>query len=111
MFRVMGFLSSHTSHTHKPLERAGMNEHPFRALIDLVTFDQAFLSFTNKKESLEKQIDHLQHQALENDRILDQMKQHAYELQKNVDMQELELKALDDQERAKKVQLDSVNSL
>lgn len=87
-----------------------MNEHPFRALLDLVNFDQALLSFTNKKDFLEKEIDILQNQASENDRVLDQLKQHVFELQKNVDMQELELKVLDDQERSKKMQLDAVHS-
>jgi predicted nucleic acid-binding Zn-ribbon protein len=85
-----------------------METQPFKAFIDLITFDQ-------KLQKLHKDIVAAQVVAADLDRKKRERARHAEQIQaqvrdlrKQVDAQELEMKSLDAQEKAKRTQLDTV---
>ena len=87
-----------------------MGETPFQTFIGLVALDQSInvlnkelASFDVQKNQIAKQTDQL---AIE----LEAIKQRVHEMQKNVDVQELEMKTLDDQEKSKKHRLENLSS-
>lgn len=87
-------------------KRAPMSENPFSAFIDLITLDQKIrtahdqiIQFKNGMQAYTDQKNELI------DRF-EKFKEHVKELRKMVDAQELEMKVLDEQEKAKKERLD-----
>lgn len=84
-----------------------VNEHPFQAFIDLITLDQEIVSIEQTLLKIDNEIAALI--KLENDAQihLDIQKKKVHDARKVVDAQELELKALDAQEKQKKERLDN----
>jgi predicted nucleic acid-binding Zn-ribbon protein len=87
-----------------------MNEQAFRALIDLVQFDQSVQEVKNNIASISEEIIVLrdQEQTLNNE--LNQAKQQMVDARKLVDELELEMKDLDQNEQRAKERLDSAAS-
>lgn len=85
-----------------------MNDHPFSRFIDLVNFDQKLQSLENEKKSIVAQISAVKKQEQEYVQDLDDMHKRVFQLKKNVDAQELEMKALDQKEKDKKKRLETL---
>jgi predicted nucleic acid-binding Zn-ribbon protein len=83
-----------------------MKEHPFHAFIDLINFDQSMQEIQTTIETLKRQMASDQEILTQMHHDLDSMKKHVHNMRKQVDMQELEMKALDDQEKEAKYRLD-----
>lgn len=85
-----------------------MSNHPFQAFIELISLDQDI-------RTIHREIIQIQQNSgeclVEKQKVvarLDKFKQHVHSLRKMVDTQELEMKELDQQEKAQKERLDSV---
>ena len=88
-----------------------MSNHPFQAFIDLISLDQDIRTIHREISQLQqKSKQHLAEKQEVIDR-LDQFKQHVHELRKMVDAQELEMKELDQQEKAQKERLDTISNV
>jgi predicted nucleic acid-binding Zn-ribbon protein len=87
-------------------KRTLMNDTPFSAFINLISFDQEIRALNAITTKLKKESDLLLTQKQELSTRLHQFKQHLYELRKTVEEQECYLKELDAQERTKKEQMD-----
>ena len=87
-----------------------MNRDPFQSFIDLIQFDQTIYSL---KQQIEQAYDTLD-KITQEKRLLDEQKakiqQELYQTKKIVDSYELEMKTLEDQERLKKQQLDTLKN-
>jgi predicted nucleic acid-binding Zn-ribbon protein len=88
--------------------RQCMNDHPFLQFIKLVNFDQKIQSFENKKITVQSEIDVLRKQEDEAIKSLEDLKSRIFQLKKQVDMQELEMKVLDQREKDKKHHLENL---
>ncbi len=88
-------------------KRALMSENPFVAFIDLITLDQKIRTTHQEISQHKKNMQQFTEQKNELTDRFNQFQQHVKELRKMVDVQELEMKDLDQKERAKKEQLDS----
>ncbi len=92
-------------------KRTLMSDHPFSAFINLISLDQEIRAIHEKIAQLKQESDsHLGQKQELSDRFA-QFKQHVHDLRKKMDEQELEMKGLDEQERAKKEQLDLVKNM
>ncbi len=85
-----------------------MSNHPFSRFIDLVNFDQKFQSLENEKQSIIADIAALKKQEENYAQDLDDMNKRIFQLKKNVDAQELEMKVLDQKEKDKKNRLETL---
>src|SRR6266436_3811726 len=85
-----------------------MSNHPFSRFIDLVNFDQKFQSLENEKQSIIADIATLKKQEENYAQDLDDMNKRIFQLKKNVDAQELEMKVLDQKEKDKKNRLETL---
>lgn len=85
-----------------------MNENPFSAFINLISLDQEIRVLYEQIAARKQESDLLLTQKQELTHRLHQFKQHLFDLRKMVEEQEFTLKELDNQERAKKEQLDSL---
>src|SRR5258708_38823168 len=83
-----------------------MSDHPFLRFIDLVNFDQKLHSLENEKKSVIAEIAAIKKQEQEYTQDLDDMHNRVFQLKKNVDVQELEMKVLDQKEKDKKKRLE-----
>lgn len=85
-------------------------KHAFRALIDLVQFDQAIAQVLHQAQASRDHIVDFQQQERNLGNALEESKHRLLEWRKLVDEKELLLKTLEGQERSKKEQLDRVHS-
>jgi len=87
-----------------------MNGNPFEVFIDLVNFDQKTVGFQKSIEKIKKEIDILKEQQKELESDMQNSKYALHELQKDVDMRELEMSELDLMESDKKKRLDQTSN-
>ncbi|HEY5235176.1 MAG TPA: hypothetical protein VIJ14_03260 [Rhabdochlamydiaceae bacterium] len=87
-----------------------MGETPFHTFIDLVALDQQINKISKETASSDAQLKVLAQQKAQLDASLSDAKQRIHEMQKAVDAHELEMNALDVQEKAKKQQLENLSS-
>lgn len=85
-----------------------MEQHPFVRFISLVNFDQKLQSLENEKITVEDQIAVLKKQENEAVLALEDARNRIFQLKKNVDEQELEMKVLDQKEKDKKKHLENL---
>ncbi len=85
-----------------------MTEHPFQMFIDLIKFDQESYQLQQKQDLLESEIDELAKKKEQLDSALEDTKQMALTLKKDVDSSELRMQELDLSESEEKKRLDSV---
>lgn len=85
-----------------------MSQNPFEQFIMLVHVDQKINSLHAVIQSLQKENAATIEQDLENQRMLDAIKQKLHDAHKEVDAKELELKVIDQQETDKKGRLEGV---
>ena len=83
-----------------------MNNNPFRALIDLVDFDQKSVVLLKNIDEIEKEINECKNDKQDLESEIQKAKLDFKELQKKVDTGELEMKELDQMEKEKKERLD-----
>jgi predicted nucleic acid-binding Zn-ribbon protein len=86
-----------------------MKDSPFSRFIQLVSIDKKIQSIVAKKATVEKMIDDFNKQEKDQEKVLEQARQKILQLKKNVDFQELEMKALDSKEEEKKNTLASLS--
>ncbi|HSC25139.1 MAG TPA: hypothetical protein VLB80_02880 [Candidatus Babeliales bacterium] len=86
-----------------------MNHHPFLQFINLVAFDQKFKFVENEKIAVELEVSAIKKQEEEVARVIDEMRQNVFQLKKQVDEQELEMKVLDQKEKEKKQRLENLS--
>lgn len=91
-------------------KRASMSENPFSAFIDLITLDQKIRTLHDEITVLKESMQVDTTQKNETVERFEQFKNHVKELRKMVDAQELEMKDLDAQEKAKKELLDQTGT-
>ena len=89
-------------------KRTPMSNHPFQAFIELISLDQDIRLIHQEITQLQKDTDTYLAEKQDITDRLDQFKQHVHDLRKMVDAQELEMKDLDQQEKAQKKRLDVV---
>jgi predicted nucleic acid-binding Zn-ribbon protein len=85
-----------------------MSDHPFLRFINLVNFDQKLQSLENQKITVENEIAALKRQEDELVQGIDDLRKRIFQLKKNVDVQELEMKILDQKEKDKKRYLENL---
>src|SRR5438105_2704234 len=85
-----------------------MEQHPFVRFINLVNFDQKLQSLENEKVSTENQIAALKQQEDQAMHAIEDARNRIFQLKKNVDEQELEMKVLDQKEKDKKKNLENL---
>jgi len=83
------------------------NEHPFQSFIDLITLDQEIVGIEQSLLTIDNAIAALIKEEQAEQARLDEQKKKAHDARKIVDVQELELKSLDGQEKQKKERLDN----
>jgi predicted nucleic acid-binding Zn-ribbon protein len=83
-----------------------MSDHPFLRFINLVNFDQKLQSLENEKITVEREIVALKKQEEEYAHDINDARNRIFQLKKNVDEQELEMKVLDQKEKDKKKHLE-----
>lgn len=88
-----------------------MSDHPFQAFIELISLDQDIRTVHREIIQIQQSTEKYLAEKQEVVGRLDQFKQHVHELRKMVDTQELEMKELDQQEKAQKDRLDSVGNV
>lgn len=86
-----------------------MSDHPFKTFINLITFDQHILSIEQQVAQLHRDIADAQAKITISNNQLDVAKEKAHAARKYVDECELENKGIDEQEKAKKRQLDALS--
>src|SRR5438477_6048953 len=86
-----------------------MSDRPFLRFIDLIAIDQKIQSLIQKLAALDKPIDALNKKRSEYASTSDELQKKIVQFKKNVDMQELEMKVLDEREREKKKKLDTLS--
>lgn len=79
-----------------------MSDHPFLQFIELVNFDQKIQSLENQKIVVENEISVLKKQEDEYARGISDLDKRLFQLKKQVDEQEFEMKILDQKEKDKK---------
>jgi len=84
-----------------------MSETPFHTFIELIKVDQAIVDQGNAIDKITNEINELKKQQEEQASIVTLAKNNAHDAQKAVDQFELELKALDQQEKQKKERLEN----
>lgn len=88
-----------------------MNQHPFSLFINLVTLDQKIRATSDEITALKlSMLEHTEQKQQLVDR-LERFRQHTREIRKEIDMQELEMKALDQQERTKREMLEHARNV
>jgi predicted nucleic acid-binding Zn-ribbon protein len=85
-----------------------MNAHPFSRFIELITFDQSIHELGRSEQQIRQDIATLKQKISEQDQFEFQAQTAAVQARKTVDRIELDLQALDVQEREKKKKLDQV---
>src|SRR5690606_7467940 len=85
-----------------------MENHPFLRFINLVNFDQKLQSLENQKIVLQNEIAAVKQQENESLRDIQDMHNRVFQLKKQVDVQELEMKVLDQKEKDKKKHLENL---
>jgi predicted nucleic acid-binding Zn-ribbon protein len=89
-------------------KRISMADTPFLRFINLVNFDQKLQSLENEKISIEKEIIDLRVQEEQCTEDVADMRKRVFQLKKQVDEQELEMKTLDQKEKDKKKRLEDL---
>ncbi|MCX5922483.1 MAG: hypothetical protein NTX86_04095 [Candidatus Dependentiae bacterium] len=84
-----------------------MNEHPFQAFIKLISADKAILAIENSLAALKTGIVELNKQEQQLAATVQLAKDVMHDARKEVDARELELKALEQQEKQKQERLDN----
>lgn len=84
-----------------------MTKHPFKAFIDLIHFDQTIRELHQAIASLQKQAHAIAQQQKDRAEQSVHIHEQAKQLRMQVDAQELEMKALDEQEKQKIKQLEA----
>jgi len=79
-----------------------MSDRPFLRFIDLVSIDQKVQSLVQKIATLDKSIDEINKRRTDHALFSEEMQNKILQCKKNVDVQELEMKVLDEKEREKK---------
>ena len=87
-----------------------MNDNPFYAFIRLVELDQKYNNSVIQYEALLAEIKTMQSHSQEQKKIVDDLRVQSQNLRKQVDRQELEIKALREQETIKKIKLDQLSN-
>ncbi|HRN77717.1 MAG TPA: hypothetical protein PLU71_00590 [Candidatus Dependentiae bacterium] len=87
-----------------------MNEQAFRALIDLVQFDQSVQEIKNNIADISLEINTFRNQEQQLRQDLEQAKQQTVDARKAVDELELEMEDLDNKEQRAKQRLDTIAS-
>ncbi len=87
-----------------------MSNNPLKHLIDLVKFDSQFVQLERQKKQLEGQLSDLDIQLKSNQHTLEVVKQKVVTQRKELDQNELRVKALDAQETDKKHKLETVTN-
>lgn len=82
-----------------------MVDNPFFAFVDFVESDRSTDILVQKKELLMREIEHLQGHIKEEEAKVGFLRKTVHELKKEVDVQDLEVRALRTQEQEKKVKL------
>jgi predicted nucleic acid-binding Zn-ribbon protein len=88
-----------------------METQPFKAFIDLITFDQKLQKLHKEIVAAQVVAAELERKKQDRARRAEQIHAQGRELRKQVDAQELEMKSLDAQEKAKRAQLDTVRDI
>lgn len=83
-------------------------DHPFLRFINLVNFDQRLQSLENEKITVEHEIAALKKQEDESAHTIEDARNRIFQLKKQVDEQELEMKTLDQKEKDKKKRLENL---
>ncbi len=86
-----------------------MQTNPFLRFIDLVTLDKKINSLIKKIALFDKSIDAVNMQRVHHALSTEELHKKVVQLKKNVDMQELEMKVLDEKEREKKKRFDMLS--
>ncbi len=86
-----------------------MSDHPFLRFINLVNFDQKLQSLENETITIATEVAALKKQQQDYTRDLDDLHKRVFQLKKQVDEQELEMKTLDQKEKDKKKHLENVS--
>lgn len=84
-----------------------MSETPFHTFIELIKVDQAIVDLGNAIEKVNSEIGELKKQQEQQLSIVTSAKNDVHDAQKAVDQYELELKALDQQEKQRKERLEN----
>ena len=87
-----------------------MNRDPFQSFIDLIQFDQDIYSLKQQIEQAHDTLDKIAQEKYLLGEQKAQVQQELYQTKKMVDAYELEMKTLEDQERLKKQQLDTLKN-
>ena len=87
-----------------------MNEHPFQAFIDLISFDQKTIETENLVDTLEAEIKRYKKEIDLFSQELSTLKDTVYDLRKEVDGQELHMKEYDAQEQRLKKRLEEITN-
>jgi len=87
-----------------------MNEYPIQSFIDLVSFDQTTYALEDEIQRIEQEITNLDRSKQELQTDLDLVKKAVHDARKVVDGAELQMKDLEQQERAEKGKLDQVTN-
>lgn len=85
-----------------------MENHPFLRFINLVNFDQKLQSLENQKIVLQNEIAAVKQQENQSLHDIEDMHNRVFQLKKQVDAQELEMKVLDQKEKDKKKHLENL---
>lgn len=83
---------------------------PFPFFLDLIAFDQSIIALHAERDKLHRELDDSRNAIAELHNEIETFKRAWVNAQKEVDAQELQMKELDDQERAAKKLLESTNS-
>ena len=87
-----------------------MSEHPFRRLIELISFDQNIRTQQEIINDTMSAIEQINQDIAQHDQTLDDAKRVVIKARKIVDEMELDLKELDQQEKDKKKRLDNISN-
>lgn len=87
-----------------------MNRDPFQSFIDLIQFDQDIYTLKQQIEQGKDTLDKIDQEEQQLVNQIAEAKQHWHHMKKVVDERELEMKLLEEQERLKKHQLDTLKN-
>src|SRR5581483_3404441 len=86
-----------------------MSDSPFLRFIELVNIDRKIHSLVQRQTSLDKSLDVNNKQRTDYALLIEELSKKVLQLKKNVDLQELEMKVLDEREREKKKMIDNLS--
>jgi len=87
-----------------------MSEQPFKTFVNLITFDQNLLNLEKKIAQLHRDIAEVQAATYRSNQQLDACKKKVHDMKKLVDESELEARMIDEREKNKKRQLETLSN-